>query len=140
MSPEKDTALVAKYPEIFRDRHGDMQETAMCWGFECGDGWYDIIDRLCAKLMELSKEVDPPHVPHAVQVKEKYGTLRFYIDRGTDAQFDACDEAEDESEKVCEVCGEPGEIRGGGWYYTACDKHTDPEDLNHAYPVSTHDN
>src|SRR5690606_25822126 len=27
----------AKYPKIFRDRHGSMTETAMCWGFDVGD-------------------------------------------------------------------------------------------------------
>jgi hypothetical protein len=29
-----------------------------------------------------------------------------------------------------EECGAPGKIRGRGWYYTACDKHTREEDLN----------
>jgi hypothetical protein len=51
MKKELDEALCAKYPEIFRDRHGKMSETAMCWGFACGDGWYPLIDRLCALLM-----------------------------------------------------------------------------------------
>ena len=47
MRKELDEALVAKYPKIFVDRYGNMQQTAMCWGFECGDGWYNIIDTLC---------------------------------------------------------------------------------------------
>jgi hypothetical protein len=50
MRKELDEALCAKYPEIFRDRNGDMRTTAMCWGFECGDGWYNIIDGLCATI------------------------------------------------------------------------------------------
>jgi hypothetical protein len=50
MSPELDRALVAKYPEIFRDRHGSIQETGMAWGFSCGDGWYTLIDTLCGLL------------------------------------------------------------------------------------------
>jgi hypothetical protein len=25
-----------------------MRDTAMCWGFECGDGWYDILDKACS--------------------------------------------------------------------------------------------
>lgn len=48
MSPELDKALCEKYPKIFADRNGNMMNTAMCWGFECGDGWYNIIDTLCA--------------------------------------------------------------------------------------------
>ena len=28
-----------------------MDKTAMCWGFDCGDGWFNILDRLCAVIM-----------------------------------------------------------------------------------------
>ena len=31
MRKELDEALCAKYPLIFRDRHANMQVTAMCW-------------------------------------------------------------------------------------------------------------
>ena len=47
MRKELDEALCAKYPLIFRDRNAPMTQTAMCWGFSCGDGWYTIIDVLC---------------------------------------------------------------------------------------------
>lgn len=50
MTKELDEKLVKKYPKIFADRYGDMRSTAMCWGFECGDGWYNIIDSLCSNL------------------------------------------------------------------------------------------
>jgi hypothetical protein len=50
MRKELDEALCAKYPLIFKDRHADMRTTAMCWGLECGDGWYNIIDILCGLL------------------------------------------------------------------------------------------
>jgi len=50
MRQELDKKLCAKYPKIFVNRHSDMRTTAMCWGFECGDGWYLLIDRLCSNL------------------------------------------------------------------------------------------
>jgi len=50
MRKELDEALCAKYPMIFKDRNANMQVTAMCWGLECGDGWYNIIDVLCGLL------------------------------------------------------------------------------------------
>ena len=50
MKKELDEALVAKYPKIFKYRHAPMTHTAMCWGFECGDGWYNIIDVLCGNI------------------------------------------------------------------------------------------
>lgn len=50
MKKELDEKLCAKYPLIFKDRNASMQSTAMCWGFECGDGWYNILDILCHHL------------------------------------------------------------------------------------------
>jgi hypothetical protein len=50
MKKELDEALVAKYPKIFKYRHAPMTHTAMCWGFDCGDGWYNIIDVLCENI------------------------------------------------------------------------------------------
>lgn len=50
MSPDKDKLLCDRYPKIFANRYGDMRTTAMCWGFECGDGWFDLLDRLCATI------------------------------------------------------------------------------------------
>jgi hypothetical protein len=50
MRKDLDEALCAKYPLIFKDRNADMRTTAMCWGFECGDGWYNILDTLCGLM------------------------------------------------------------------------------------------
>jgi len=33
---------------------------------------------------------------------------------------DRINEAESESYKTCETCGEPGKARGGGWIKTIC--------------------
>jgi len=90
MSPELDAKLCAKYPGIFTDRHAFMRETAMCWGFQCNDGWYNLIDGLCESLANLYLtginagtgdcpyiRVNPPQVV-ATTVKQKLGILRFY--------------------------------------------------------------
>ena len=75
MRKELDETLCAKYPEIFRDRHGDMRETAMCWGFDCGDGWYNIIDTLCLTIesreynLKLNKKEFFPVVASQVTVR-----------------------------------------------------------------------
>jgi len=131
MRKELDEALCAKYPDIFKDRHGDMRETAMCWGFP-GDGWYNIIDSLCATIknreynLKLNKKEFLPVV--ATQVKEKYGGLRFYYTGGDDYIDGAVAFAEYMSEVTCEVCGKPGKQRGHNWMYTACDEHIREED------------
>jgi len=114
MRRELDEKLCAKYPTLFRDMHGDMRTTAMCWGFECDDGWYNLLDECCDKLSRLQ----PPHV--AVQVKEKYGTLRFYLQGYSDEADIILREAEDKSAVTCEVCGNPGKLYGRGWLKTLC--------------------
>lgn len=50
MRKELDEQLCAKYPLIFRDRHADPSKTCMYWGIAVGDGWYNIIDSLCANI------------------------------------------------------------------------------------------
>lgn len=126
MSPELDKVLCEKYPKIFRDRHADMKETCMCWGFDHGDGWYKIVDELCDKIQKHCDERGFQVV--ALQVKEKFGSLRFYIGPANDYVFDLISEAEHKSIETCEQCGQPGKIRGTGWMYSACDEHTLEED------------
>lgn len=94
-----------------------MQATCMCWGIDCGDGWYWLIDNLCDYIFKTDKTVE------ATQVKEKFGTLRFYIIGGDGKIDDAIGFAEFLSGKICEVCGSTGaKIRGKGWFITRCDK------------------
>ena len=187
MKPEYDQQLVERYPMLYAQRGRSMMETCMCWGFECGDGWYDIIDHLSAELETMNKEIAERkkndgrwlmgyslvsffslgftlvyginleitgngHSPflagcmaiagllallnilqirgrsyvltEATQVKEKFGTLRFYADYGEDYEDEIEDlihQAEVRSSKTCEECGQPGVTRPGGWIKTLCD-------------------
>jgi len=159
MRKELDEALCAKYPLIFKDRHENMQHTAMCWGFCCGDGWYNIIDTLCGLLTsdyrgaksryehlvevgvgnvlygtktvtqeavdEAKSKLDEEtlKVPVAVQVKEKFGGLRFYVQAATDKHYSYISFAESMSYNTCEQCGNPGKTYTDGWHTTLCDIH-----------------
>jgi hypothetical protein len=124
MSPDKDKALCEKYPKIFANRGGDMRETCMSWGLACGDGWYGLLDRLCSLLQWDTDKNGHPQVV-AFQVKEKYGTLRFYTCGSDERQYGMISFAEHESGYICEVCGLPGEINEAGWMYTRCEEHRD---------------
>lgn len=62
-------------------------------------------------------------LPRVVQVKEKFGTLRFYADRATEQAYAYINFAEHMSGRVCEECGAPGRTRGRGWIRTLCDTH-----------------
>lgn len=76
MTQELEDALASKYPMLFRQRSLSMMETCMCWGLECGDGWYGLIEEMCRRLQYICDEFDV--VVEFQQIKEKYGTLRVY--------------------------------------------------------------
>jgi hypothetical protein len=105
-----------------------LQNNLMAFGFECDEGWYSLIDELCSKLEKLINEKYPKlkkgKYPFEVsQVKEKYGGLRFYINSAPEEILDLIDEYEKKSYKICEICGEPGELKEvNHWYKTVCPK------------------
>lgn len=74
------------------------------FGVECGEGW----KHLYGPLIDLCKLYNIP----VLQVKEKFGGLRFYIGGDKDAPFDIdhlIAAAEEASHKTCEDCGERGQ-------------------------------
>jgi hypothetical protein len=133
MREELDKQLCEDYPKIFANRHKSMTETAMCWGFDHGDGWYDILDTACSLIQQHIdwKNRNEEKVSQVVadQVKEKFGTLRFYVSGGDDYTNGIIRMAEAMTAMTCEICGKPGEFRGRSWFYTACDEHTKEIDL-----------
>jgi hypothetical protein len=118
MNQVLDEALFKKYTSLFQPEEirNDMRQSCMCWGFECGNGWYDILDRAFTKLVELKLEDF-----YIEQVKEKYGGLRIYTNYTNDEIEKIIDQAEHEAEKTCEMCGEPSKIASENhWYSTEC--------------------
>ena len=177
MREDLDKLLCERYPKIFVNRDGSPTTTLMCWGFAHGDGWFNIIDAMCANIQghidwrekqiesalkynnmlrhmregefglfdeEFSK-VDntefkerrrqeilngpfrdvPDACPQvvAIQVKEKFGTLRFYYSGGDEYIHGVVSMAESMSGCTCEECGDSGIRHGGGWIQTLCDTH-----------------
>jgi hypothetical protein len=179
MTPELDEKLCTKYPLIFAERNGNVQETCMYWGLSIGDGWYNIIDQLCAgiqyhidgvakqragaleynhmrqqahignwvpfdKYYDFTKHSESIQrykkeilestegrevrdlVPQVVakQVKEKFGTLRFYYSGGDEYIAGLMQMADSMSSVTCDECGAPGNTgNSGGWIAVRCDAH-----------------
>ena len=126
MRNELQRQLVEQYPDIFEMVGSDPRDSAMAWGIECGDGWFDILDHLCRELTRTVETIDRLHPEYkfrvkAVQVKEKYGTLRFYVDFHYDENINdeqmkrltsymdrisgAISFAESMTARTCEDCG-----------------------------------
>ncbi len=132
MTPEKDALLCQRYPKIFADRHADLRVSPMGFGLAVRDGWFDLIDRLCAQLQSIS---DQPGAPQAVatQVKEKFGALRFSVrvESSTSEHRAAIAAAERASETICEECGAAGRlVVASDCWMTRCDAHTPAEALS----------
>ena len=105
MKDELQNQLVEKYPKIFEVSEEQRLLPFPMFGIECGNGWYNILDALCFQIQEhinwANKQRNfllennphnlriPDEVPQVVveQVKEKFGTLRFYV-RGGDKYTD----------------------------------------------------
>lgn len=127
MKPELDRLLCERYPKMMVNRNLSMMETTMAWGFECGDGWFDILDQLMNNIQHHidwrnRKGVTVPQVT-VDQVKEKFGTLRFYYTGGDDYVRGLVSMAESMSGVTCESCGNPGKSTSGGWIKTVCEAH-----------------
>jgi hypothetical protein len=77
MKIELQEQLFEAYPKIFARRHMPAVYSAMCYGIQCPDSWYDIIDTLCARIRSYADQNGL--VVEANQIKTKFGGLRFYV-------------------------------------------------------------
>ncbi len=102
-------------------RATSIQEGLMAFGFECGDGWLPILEKLFAGFQELADKDGTASRFRVTQVKQKYGTLRVYHNGGEEYEA-LVDKAEALSAVTCEVCGQQGTMRDDFWVSVRCDR------------------
>jgi hypothetical protein len=98
--------------------------------FEFHDGWTNLIYELGKDITELC-ELTNCELPMIQQIKEKFGTLRFYYNTLNSQYLKIVEksisalvrQAESKSANVCEICGKYGETRTNGIVFTSCDEH-----------------
>jgi len=99
----------------------------MSYGFDCDDGWFNLIWTLSQKIEDSARQagLEPQSNawPEAIQVKQKMGTLRFYLDNSTEAMTALICKAEEDSTKICEICGNSVSTMRGFGVKTLCNKH-----------------
>lgn len=97
--------VMAKYPALYE----------RCY-ISCGDGWAKLLDVLSEGVSRLGEGMAP------VQVKEKFGGLRYYMGETSDAIEMLIAGAEQEAWHTCEACGSRHDVetRGPGWFRTQC--------------------
>ena len=118
MNKKHEEYLYKKYPKLYRQHVLDMSETALCWGLQCGSGWFKILDKLSAQITKVCPTAE------ATTVKEKLGSLRVYLTKEPKAVHELIQKAADESYRTCEECGKPGVAKADsfGWISVLCKK------------------
>ena len=84
---------------------------------QVGPGWAGLVTRCWGACR------DDGSIVEIFAIKEKFGGLRFYVGSASEMTYAIIEAAEEESYTICEMCGEPGKPREGGWIKTLCEKH-----------------
>lgn len=120
---EENKALIRKYPWLIPEgiKEFDYSFTYLddmpnTWNAAFGE-------QLCADIAEaLVKDGIDPKKYHIFQVKEKYGTLRWYHNISTENLEKVIDKYEKLSSQICINCGKPAKYRTNGWIYYLCEE------------------
>ncbi len=82
------------------------------FGFECDDGWFGILLGLSEQLSDDASGVPTTSedYPYAIQVKQKFGQLRWYGENLSEAMKSSIEIAAKYSLEACEICGAPGKL------------------------------
>jgi hypothetical protein len=81
---------------------------------ECGDGWYDLLDKLCNIIqnrIDFNLKQGNESNFYWAQIKEKFGGLRAYCYGADEYMSGAISMAETMSYMICEFSGERGRLR-----------------------------
>ena len=103
----------------FIGREPIWEEHGIFYSHCVGPGWQDILHQLTLKLEALGWD------GYLEQVKEKFGTLRFYWCNNIEGIMgeiaeDVVENVEARTGYLCEECGAQGKLRGKGWVVTLC--------------------
>lgn len=87
--------------------------------FEVDNGWLKIVKELIEELITVGWDRE------ILQVKEKFGGLKFYVNKSSIEILDGIHLAEKLSTTTCEICGEVGSNQiKNNWVVTLCNKHS----------------
>jgi hypothetical protein len=121
--------LLKRYHNLFVTPHEHLSTAR---GYPTvGDGWRDLLEKACARITQ-ALSLEPGGVVRVSQIKEKFGTLRFYYDtKNLSDQTEkavelSVDLAEARSKCTCEVCGNEGDLYNkDGYVVTLCPDHAE---------------
>lgn len=96
------------------------------YGLQVSNGWMNLLEILFSRIDTILEEA-PAAKFEVLQIKEKFGTLRFYyrLDGASDAVATALRQAVDATASAsafcCELCGVLGSLESrNGWMSVRC--------------------
>lgn len=96
--------MYCAFPYLYRGRMKPPDESAMCYGFECGDGWYQVLYDLSQELTDYTL-LHPFLDLEVMQVKSKFGTLRFHLNYSDSFTKELISRARERADLICEITG-----------------------------------
>jgi hypothetical protein len=117
--------IIEKYPNIFQDYEGNP---GRC-NWYAPEGWLPIIDKLCGAIQNyidytIRYTAEGPIKPNqvtCVQMKEKFGGLRFYTNGHDDVIEGMITMAEYLCDNACQDCGSEQDLGiTSGWISVLC--------------------
>ena len=103
-------------------KDNEPKEPYELFGIECGEGWKGIYQPIIDYIEDYNKDKEGEDKIEIYQIKEKFGTLSFYVSKKTDELRKMIEDAEAESYHVCEICGRHinKQIVEHHWIYPIC--------------------
>jgi hypothetical protein len=125
MNPKLEEYLLNKFPKLYKH---DVECPFNEWKFECNDGWFRPLLWLSNYLQNYidSKNTWAEKYPNdyksveqirVVQVKEKFSTLRYYVEGGDERTSEVISFVEYMCGNFCEYTGEIDDVgySNRGW-------------------------
>lgn len=99
----------------------NLKTAYQMFGVECGDGWKGLIQPIFDYIEKYNLDKSEEEKIEILQVKEKFGGLRFYVNFEDEVLSEMIRNAENESYLVCENCGSREDVgHTQGWITTCC--------------------
>lgn len=117
---DKNKALCEKYPFLVSDNNINYEYTKLD---EMPDGWRRAFgEQMCEEIARELEANNMSDTYHVLQIKEKYGSLRWYDNGFTEHGNEIISKYEELSKRTCISCGEPATLVSTGWISPWCDK------------------
>lgn len=113
MNPELTDKLYLTFPRLYRGHQKHPSESSMYWGFQCGNGWYQVLYNLSQKLSDY-QAAHPDLDIEATQVKSKFGILRFHLNCRDPAIEQMIEYAQYQASVTCELGGDAIQVCENG--------------------------